>query len=64
MPEYRFHLGCTRCGRTASKEYNETEQRIEEILKIAQMALRLPQYLICPQCLGILSVKPRVEKIT
>jgi len=63
MPKYKFQLACTKCGRSASKEYNETEQRIDEIFRIAQRALMLPQYLLCPQCLGIRTINPNIEEI-
>jgi hypothetical protein len=58
---YRLKLQC-RCGRQSDwKEYDVTPQKMKQIAHKARMALNLPQYLICPQCNGIMSVKPVVE---
>ena len=60
---YKIKLQC-RCGHQSKwKEYDVTKQKMQNIINIAKRALRLPQYLICPECNGILSVQLKVETI-
>ncbi|RLI60435.1 MAG: hypothetical protein DRO67_09060 [Candidatus Asgardarchaeum californiense] len=62
--KYKLFLKCVRCNRqSGTKEYNVSREKIKQIVKVANMALRLPQYLICPQCHGLTSVKPMLVTI-
>jgi len=60
---YKFTLQCKNCGNGASKEYNESEATMKKILRAANIALSFPQFLVCPKCLGIMTVKTSLERI-
>ena len=61
---YRLYLKCQVCGnQSIPKDYDKSKEEMRPIIQVCQRALRLPQYLICPKCLGIMSVKPVVIKI-
>lgn len=61
--KFRFFLICRKCGKSAYKDFDKSEQEIKNLIKIAKYALRLPQYLVHPDCFGIMSVDIEVHKI-
>lgn len=62
--KYRLFLKCVHCNRQSdAKDYDVSSEDMKRMLKTANLALKLPQYLICPQCHGILSVKVMLETI-
>ena len=55
---YKLYLKCTRCNRQSCvKEYDVTHEKIRQMIKAMNMALKMPRYLVCPQCHGLFSVK-------
>lgn len=59
---FTFFLICRKCGRTASKKFDTTEADIRKKIKLANKALFLPQYLICPGCMGIKTIEVEVHR--
>lgn len=62
--EYKIFLKCLNCHRQSdAKSFDTSEGRMKQYIKVCNMALRMPQHLICPQCQGLLSVKVMLVKI-
>lgn len=57
-------LKCTNCNQESiKKEYDNSDSEIDKIMKIGSVALKFPQYVICPYCHGLLTVRLVKENI-
>ena len=60
--KFDFFLICRQCGKVAKKEFNVSKPEMNKLIKLANVGLMLPQYLICPSCGGIKTVEVEVHK--
>ena len=62
--KYKIWLKCVNCNRQSdAKDCDTDEATMNKNIQICNMALKMPQHLICPQCHGLLSVKVMLAKI-
>ena len=59
---FRFFLICRNCGKTAHKDFNKSNEELNNMIRIAKRALFLPQFILCPNCLEIKTVEIEIHK--
>lgn len=62
--KYLLYLRCTKCGKESDqKEYDCSENRINQIMEIGRRALKMVQHIMCPNCGSLFSVKLTKEQV-